>query len=74
MTFPTTARASYRRSGEHWVGAIRDGTRLLWTCPHTHQRRDWGYQGEGTQRFLYHSAAWECAKSQLDGTWLEAVA
>jgi hypothetical protein len=51
-------RATYTGTSQAWKGAIKLGSRVVWTCEHRHHNRDQGGVTWGT-------AACGCARSVL---------
>lgn len=67
-------RATYTGSPGNWKGAIRDGTELVWQCPHIHRNRDHGYEVAAqvcARTYLMDPEGWEKAEAARVA-WIES--
>jgi hypothetical protein len=57
--------AGFRRWPDSWMwqGVVREGRRVLWSCPHTHTQAK-GWSAYGTFSIRIHTAT-ECAEERL---------
>jgi hypothetical protein len=61
----TGRRVSYVRAGSQYRGALREGARVVWACPHLHSTRDSGHSATQCARvYLAAPDEWQRREDQ----------